>query len=189
MPSTRARLSLWPDALTEALDPEEVKRLALLADRKDRKERQRYHEMVMEELVPKPTGRYGGNCDRCCRGRAMLKGGCRRVAVVIGCGREAMIANRQAKNALRRNAGPDVMPELNESELMGSAGSDDFQAALRAKKEAEARRQERKMASAEAKHATLAEKVRAHQEREAQTLAMFREMAKAHKLGPAPPPQ
>jgi len=98
-----------------------------------------------------------------------------------------MIANRQAKNALRRNAGPDIMPELNESDLMGSAGSDGFQAALRAKKEAEARRQERKMAAAEAKHATMAEKLRAHQEREAQTLAMFREMAKGHKLGPAPP--
>jgi len=49
-----------------------VKRLALLADRKDRKERQRYHEMVMEELVPKPTGRYGGNSGRGCRTRAVL---------------------------------------------------------------------------------------------------------------------
>ena len=43
----------------EDVDAEDVRRLALLADRKDRKERQRYHEMVMEELVPKPTGRCG----------------------------------------------------------------------------------------------------------------------------------
>ena len=60
---------------------------------------------------------------------------------------------------------------------------------LRAKQAADARRKERQMAAKGTKQTDIAERARAYQEREQQTLNMFREMAKSHKLGPpANPP-
>jgi hypothetical protein len=59
---------------------------------------------------------------------------------------------------------------------------------LRAKQAADARRQERVANAREGKQAAVAERARVYQEREQQTLAMFREMAKHHKLGPPAAP-
>ncbi|KAJ3219824.1 hypothetical protein HDU67_009012 [Dinochytrium kinnereticum] len=83
----------------EDMDEEDLQRYNRLMDKKDRKSHQKTHEAIVEELVPKPTGRDA---------------------------RDAMIDKRKQQTAYHKQE-RDIDVELPEAELLG--GSDSFAAA------------------------------------------------------------
>jgi len=96
-----------------------------------------------------------------------------------------MLLKKREKGAnARAGSQRDDFVEMNDSDLMGG---NDFQARLRAQKMAEQRRAEGKIGRQMEKEAGRADRMKELQSKEDQTMAMFREMAKHHKLGGQPP--
>ncbi|CAG8534973.1 1599_t:CDS:2 [Ambispora gerdemannii] len=131
----------------EDMDEEDRQRYEHSFRKKERKEFQKTHETVLEELVPKATGR------------------------------EAMIEKKKAQNAkFRRETSPDV--ELNDQDLMGG---DDFQTRLAARDRSREMRNKKRDEYRAEKVANLQEKATAYQNKEQQTLEMFKQMAELQR--------
>ncbi|CAG8628661.1 6072_t:CDS:2, partial [Ambispora leptoticha] len=131
----------------EEMDEEDQQRYERALRKKERKEFQKTHETVLEELVPKATGR------------------------------EAMIEKKKAQNAkFRREPSPDV--ELNDHDLMGG---DDFQTRLAARDRSREMRNKKRDEYRAEKVANLQEKATAYQNKEQQTMEMFKQMAEQQR--------
>jgi len=118
--------------------------------RKEKKALQKQHYELLEDMVPKATGR------------------------------EALLEKKKATADFhRRERSPDM--DYNDHDLMG--GSSDFQSTLKSIEKSQSKKREFVEQKKAEKASAISEKIHLHQAKEQQTLAMFAEMAKRHKLG------
>eukprot|EP00842_Homolaphlyctis_polyrhiza_P004341 jgi/Hompol1/4908/HPOL_002087-RA len=95
-------------------------------------------------------------------------------------GREAMLERRRMQGAYHRQE-REVDYEMSENDLLGS-GPNDFQAAV-AEEKRQAERRERMQERKRQESGVPIDRIQEYKQKEDATIAMFREMAKHHKLG------